>query len=880
MLFKYSSDKGFGRNDIFDNFINSFSRKDIDFNYIKKDFADAQNIWNAPSSSITISALKDKITGLTSEMEQYFKVTEHGAASISVGLLNTAISAVAGIAVTAVIGALITGLDNLLNRSKKLQEAAAIANDNYVNAQSELSSIDTQLSNTNIRMDELNSKEKLSFVEQSELDKLREATKELEIQKSLAENKVSREAKTASDATIKAYENLYGGKKISQQKVSEYRSNAQWSGNNAILTSDEHDISALLAALKQFESLKEEALNDNNIQKADEIQEAHISTITDQIWQEIETLQGYKQTLDSIPEEWRTKQQNKILEDINSGIEYAWKDLDPSGWKDLQVSSFMGTDEYTKSKDSLLELAKANEETGITVEDITQKFPKLTRACKSANIEISDLASEVNAKAFEKKLNPEGVADSLNVNGKDIRSWMKTLSQNELNLLYSIDADTSSLTLDAFKNELVKTKKEASSTSLSDLLSDTDNEGFTKKVDSYQQSLSVLKDALDKVKSNELSDSDLIDLFQQFPELASGTDNLETKLKNLMDTAGKDIFKTIDDSISALNEQGIDPSQLITFRDILLQTHEKAKETSSALNSSPLFDEWNLAQQSANSGDKYVQMADGLEKAKQLFDQGLVGTDDFKSYAAMISPTGMDDPANFEENYGKIKRYFNTDSNQGVLNFLDDLSTKTDESGKALASFDEESGKWAFNIKDMEDASKQMGIGIEPLMSMFGRLEDYGISNNFVSSIEEGTQHVTDLYSQLAKEEEILKELQNPGQYETIDSNGNTSFTAGNQTAIDSTQEKINGLKGDIQETLGFMDELVNRSAEDYSTEVSSAKDTINKLAEQRKQVLDDGWTTELLQQFYYRFKDILVLVIKTYSSETQGSNLSKSMML
>lgn len=293
-----------------------------------------------------------------------------------------------------------------------------------------------------------------------------------------------------------------------------------------------------------------------------------------------------------------------------------------------------------------------------------------------------------------------------------------------------------------------------------------------------------------------------------------------------------------------------------------------------------LFNEWQQAEQSANSGDKYVQMANGLNKAKQLFDQGLVGTDDFKSYAAMISPTGMDDPANFEENYGKIKRYFNTDSNQGVLNFLDDLSTKTDESGKALASFDEESGKWAFNIKDMEDASKQMGIGIEPLMSMFGRLEDYGISNNFVSSIEDGTEHVEKLYSQLAKEEEILKELQKPGQYETTDSNGNTSFTAGNQTAIDSTQEKINGLKGDIQETLGFMDELVNRSAEDYSTEVSSAKDTINKLAEQRKQVLDDGWTTELLQQFYYRFKDILVLVIKTYSSETQGSNLSKSMML
>lgn len=87
------------------------------------------------------------------------------------------------------------------------------------------------------------------------------------------------------------------------------------------------------------------------------------------------------------------------------------------------------------------------------------------------------------------------------------------------------------------------------------------------------------------------------------------------------------------------------------------------------------YSQWQRAQSTENAGDKYNNIVAGLKNAKDAYDKGLVGTDDFKSFAALISPTGSDDRANFAENYGKAVRYL-TEDKTGVNNFLADLKSK------------------------------------------------------------------------------------------------------------------------------------------------------------------------------------------------------------
>ena len=90
-----------------------------------------------------------------------------------------------------------------------------------------------------------------------------------------------------------------------------------------------------------------------------------------------------------------------------------------------------------------------------------------------------------------------------------------------------------------------------------------------------------------------------------------------------------------------------------------------------------------------------------LEKAKDLFDKGLVGTDDFKSIATYLSPTGSDDPVNFAENYTKAVRYLTEDAS-GVQNFLNDLQFK---GYAALETMSDGTQQWTYDIKDLEQAA-------------------------------------------------------------------------------------------------------------------------------------------------------------------------------
>lgn len=205
------------------------------------------------------------------------------------------------------------------------------------------------------------------------------------------------------------------------------------------------------------------------------------------------------------------------------------------------------------------------------------------------------------------------------------------------------------------------------------------------------------------------------------------------------------------------------------------------------------YSQWQRAQSTENAGDKYNNIVAGLKNAKDAYDKGLVGTDDFKSFAALISPTGSDDRANFAENYGKAVRYL-TEDKTGVNNFLADLKSK------GMASYDDASKRWSFDIDDMSKAARSMGISKEFMSANFGRLRDYGIDNNFISSIEEGIDRTQELTSALSDEQKRLEELKN------------TDST--NTTTISASEDKVNKYKQDLKETYDNMESYSEDAAQ------------------------------------------------------------------
>lgn len=307
-------------------------------------------------------------------------------------------------------------------------------------------------------------------------------------------------------------------------------------------------------------------------------------------------------------------------------------------------------------------------------------------------------------------------------------------------------------------------------------------------------------------------------LFREFTDDTRFTaEEIQTNIQDIQDLTGEDTEIGYD---LILND-GFSG----TFEEFLVAIENAKREASESLDldATPMLDAYNAATETENKGSRYEKFAGVLKSTKEAWDKNLVGTDDFKTGASIFSPTGMDDADNFAENYARQAKYFDTESPQGIEAFLKDLEALN----KGYAEFDENTSNWKVDIDDLEQAAKDMGMGFEPFMAVLDRTADYGFSNNFFSSVDEGKEHIAGLYDELAEEEMKLAELQ--------------QTAPGNQTAIDATQEKIDVLKDSIQDSIRYLEQLTSMEAKDYDAQVSGAKEAYAALQKQKEQVLASG---------------------------------------
>lgn len=333
--------------------------------------------------------------------------------------------------------------------------------------------------------------------------------------------------------------------------------------------------------------------------------------------------------------------------------------------------------------------------------------------------------------------------------------------------------------------------------------------------------ISEYKDLINKTLSDIFPDQTERNNFSK----ALGLDTLAEDAENNLLTLKKRVSGFNTELLNTLSIDEIKQGLDITANDNFSGTFDEFKkkiddaralaETAIDIKANPKFDAIAKADETANAGDDYVKAIQYAKDAKDAYDKGLIGTDDFKTRAAYFSPTGADDDVNFAENYPKIKRYMTEDAT-GVQNFLNDLKSK------GLATFETLSDgtkKWSYDIKDLEESATSMGMGFEWFIDMFGRLEDYGFHNNFVGSVEEGAEKISDLTTQLSDAEIELARLR---------------ATGADDTAISQQEAKVAQLRSDLEQTQNATNQLQEHAAEQYAKQVQTAKTQIESLNEQR----------------------------------------------
>lgn len=370
-----------------------------------------------------------------------------------------------------------------------------------------------------------------------------------------------------------------------------------------------------------------------------------------------------------------------------------------------------------------------------------------------------------------------------------------------------------------------------------DFIQDTD---IQSQLTDYQDKYQSLYQAQKDLKNGLMTGSTRKTFLDKFPDLAKyagNTEDLSSAIDDLMDSMDSGVTNQFTDAIEALRDAGEDANADALQKyvnDVIAGAHDiegAYKEIAGLKIPTPQYEAAKDASSTENGGATYDDMLSMYNTAKEAYEKGLVGTDDFKTTAAMFSPTGSDDYANFAENMSKIEKYF-TEGSDGCINFLNDL--------QALGLAEQENGNWTYslgnNMEELKETADRLGIGFEPLMSVFGKLEDYGFYNDFFTTEEAGTEKISDLYSKLAAEKMHLAQIKANPNTEDYD------------TALSESEKKIAEFEERIKNANANMDELVDKKGKYTKEQTDYAKSVAQTMIDDINNT-DDVQLKEVLQK-------------------------------
>lgn len=416
-------------------------------------------------------------------------------------------------AVAAAVNAVVTGIDNLIHAEQKAKDRMEESVSAYETTKQELSEINSELETQKSRLAELQAKGSLTYAEQEELDKLRQATTELETQKKIKEEMEKQQQEKVVDHTIAAYEKEFS-EPVTEETLKSYRDSIDEPGAPLAVYSDESsDLAPRIASYEKLIELQNE-LKDTDPEQAARYGEI-AENVEDSIWKDITSLQEYKKNLSSIPYDELSEGAQKTLDEVSQSMELAWTAIDPSGWNNIQFEDIFSNVGLEKTRTELMQLAQA----GTLTPETIQGYQNLSDAIGRSNLYCEDGKSAVQAFVDEiYRLNDES-------NG---------LGEGEG---YTFDISR-----------------------------------YSENIDAVQSTVSTLKNALDSLNSGSLSENDVLDLMQQFPELipyidlaSEGFGNLKTGLESLIGTSSDALISQLQEAALTIS----DPEMLNNINSLI-----------------------------------------------------------------------------------------------------------------------------------------------------------------------------------------------------------------------------------------------------------------------------------------------------------------------
>lgn len=428
-----------------------------------------------------------------------------------------------------------------------------------------------------------------------------------------------------------------------------------------------------------------------------------------------------------------------------------------------------------------------------TASDYTNLIENGDKQIENLNNQIQEYQNSIDALKNSKGLSPLSDEDN-----EQIKQWQDQIQASQMSI-------------ENMKASQADWRKTAFNLPVTDMQNTVT--ALTSAISEMQTETGLTSDTMDSLRTqfSDLKDAHVDNVFDRTAKgLKINTERMKDYLEQQNEFMNSDFAQRIQDYQDQLSAGNKDYTQqgLENLKNLQAQYFAQYQEAAKQFSD---FQAMVNADNLSTEGNEYTTAKSYLDNAKDLYDKGLVGTPQFKAAAKYFSQNGFEDADNFIENYNKLKNYY-TDDASGPKRFLSDLEAKGLATYKTLEDGNQQ---WMYSFTDTQEAADAMGMSLESFESMFGRLKDYGDTNNFVSSLEEGA----------LKSEEIDDKL--------IDAQikmGKLKANGADQSALDDQQAVIDNLiaqkTGITQAISDFKDGTVDRKIQD----IKDAKGSIDEL--------------------------------------------------
>ena len=367
-----------------------------------------------------------------------------------------------------------------------------------------------------------------------------------------------------------------------------------------------------------------------------------------------------------------------------------------------------------------------------------------------------------------------------------------------------------------------------------DMFGDDAEKALEKTSNGYR----VNREALAELQAQQetLTKSDYLSaLSDQYELLAENSEKL-AKAQFMGDT----------DDITALEatRQGI-MDQISSLEDLQFQ-YEAATSA---------YQDWQNAMSGGEEGDMYDSIFGNIEDVKDIYNNGLTGTNKFREFVDLMSNQDLSTASNeeivsaYEKAIPKIERYF-TEGQEGAQRFLTDIQNLNSE----WAHMNED-GSWDINFgvgNDQEIADK-LGVDVEAVQSIMRKLSDYGFEIN----LDEPVASMEELKSSAQSAQEALANMKDTSLSDiNLDSNSFSEITddiaqveeyideiSDSDLEPDVKTEKLENANSILEYLVEMQNEVGNNSieisvnAEELEQKISDAKSALDEFKNDSGQV-------------------------------------------